>query len=167
MNFFQQDLSASAMTPNIAGLSTDWFNLLPDFAKLDSGVLAGSTMENLFRGHRVEETPCLQLPHEYDNLYNGEKLTNIQVTSTPLDFGIGTNPSIWRIDPGTQQFVLLENPLNAGEVPWDALMMQQLLEAFHNTIVKGGVAGSFCVCLTQGTAIPVVSSSVSVGVTSI
>jgi hypothetical protein len=167
VNFLRQDLLASAITPNIAGFSTDWFDLLSDFPKLNSDVLAGSTMENLLRDHGVEETPCLQLSHGYDNPYNGEKLTNIQVTSTPLDLGIGTNPSIWRIDPGTQQLVLLENPLDAGEVSWDALKMQRLLEDLHNTIVKEGVAGSFRVCLTQGTAIPVVSSSVSVGVTSI
>jgi hypothetical protein len=167
VNFLRQDLLASAITPNIAGFSTDWLDLLSDFPKLNSDVLARSTVENLFRNHGVEEILCLQLPHEYDNPYNGEKLTNIQVTSTPLDFGIGANPSIWRIDPGTQQLVSLENPLDAGEVSWDALKMQRLLEDLHNTIVKEGVAGSFRVCLTQGTAIPVVSSSVSVGVTSI
>jgi len=167
MNIFQQDLLASAIKPNIAGFSTDWSDRLPDLPKLKSDVLAGSTMENLFHDHGVEEIPCLQLPHEHDSPYVGEKLINIQGTSNPLDSGIGANPSIWRIDPGTQQLVSLENPLDAGEVSWDVLKMQRLLEDLHNNIVKEGVAGSFRVCLTQGAATPVASSSVSVEVMSI
>jgi hypothetical protein len=131
----------------------DFNPALRKFDAIDGNTIANRIMKDLFRKYGVDNILGLALLHKHSPLQEGERMTDIRGTSSPLSFEIG-QASTWGFDTNAQCLVPLEFSISDNTVDWKQDTVQKFLAEFFGILADHQATDVLGLCVYPGDGYP-------------